>query len=212
MAAEPVPKVDLARQIGMYSAPRDRFVLVDVPPLQYLAIDGRGDPNTAPAYREAIQTLYPVAYRLKFFSKRELGRDYTVMPLESLWWADDLTAFTTGRDKSRWSWTAMILCPDWLGVDHVDAARAAVAATAPRAADLRLERLHEGLCVQTMHVGPYDAEGPVIERMHREFMPTHDLRPTGRHHEIYLGDPRRTAPERLRTIIRQPVARIARSS
>ncbi|WP_136519803.1 GyrI-like domain-containing protein [Cellulomonas telluris] len=201
--------VDLKREIPSYRARRGEIALVTVPPLQYLMVDGHGDPNTAPEYQDALRTLYPVAYTLKFLSRRELGRDHVVMPLEALWWSDDMAAFTTSRDKSRWSWTAMILVPDWIAAEHVEDARARVAAKggAPVLDALRLERLDEGLCVQTLHVGPYDAEGPVLAEIHDRFVPDHGLRMTGRHHEVYLSDARRTAPERLRTILRQPVVR-----
>ncbi|ACZ30653.1 conserved hypothetical protein [Xylanimonas cellulosilytica DSM 15894] len=201
-------KVDLKREIPTYSARQGRFDVVTVAPAQFLAIDGHGDPDTSPAYAAALSTLYPVAYACKFLSKNELGRDYVVMPLEALWWADDLVAFTVARDKSRWDWTAMILTPEWIGADHVAAAVAAVGRKggAPALDLLRLEPLDEGLCVQTLHVGPYDAEGPVLARMHDDVIPSHGLHPTGKHHEVYLGDPRRTAPEKLRTILRQPVA------
>ncbi|QGQ19160.1 hypothetical protein GC089_07855 [Cellulomonas sp. JZ18] len=203
--------LDLKREIPAYRARRGTPELVTVPPLQYLMVDGHGDPNTAPEYQDALRTLYPVAYTLKFLSRRELGRDHVVMPLEALWWADDMAAFTTARDKSRWSWTAMILVPDWITAEHVEDARATVAAKggAPALDALRLERLDEGLCVQTLHVGPYDAEGPVLAEIHDRFVPDHGLRMTGRHHEVYLSDARRTAPERLRTILRQPVTRDA---
>lgn len=203
-------KVDLKKQMATYDAPRGRFEIVTVPPMRYLAIDGQGDPNTAQAYADALATLYPVAYALKFLSKRELNRDYVVMPLEALWWSDDMAAFTSARDKSRWRWTAMILVPDWIDDARVEAAVQAVRMKggAPAIEELRVEALDEGLCVQTLHVGPYDAEGPVLEAMHDDFIPANGLRMTGRHHEIYLGDPRRTAPEKLRTILRQPVERI----
>ncbi|WP_309135008.1 GyrI-like domain-containing protein [Cellulomonas sp.] len=201
--------VDLKREIPSYRARRGEIALVTVPPLQYLMVDGHGDPNTATEYEDALRTLYPVAYALKFLSRRELGREHVVMPLEALWWSDDMAAFTTSRDKSRWSWTAMILVPDWIAAEHVEDARARVAAKggAPVLDALRLERLDEGLCVQTLHVGPYDAEGPVLAEIHDRFVPDHGLRMTGRHHEVYLSDARRTAPERLRTILRQPVVR-----
>ncbi|WP_100811569.1 GyrI-like domain-containing protein [Microbacterium sp. BR1] len=203
-------KIDLKKQIATYAAPRGRFEIVTVPPLRYLAIDGAGDPNTAQAYADALATLYPVAYALKFLSKRELDRDYVVMPLEALWWSDDMAAFTAARDKTRWRWTAMILVPDWIDDARVEVAAQAVRTKggAPAIDALRVEALDEGLCVQTLHVGPYDAEGPVLEAMHDDFIPEHGLRMTGRHHEIYLGDPRRTAPEKLRTILRQPVERV----
>ena len=202
-------KVDLKKDVPTYAAKRGVVELVEIPPLQYLAIDGHGDPNTASAYADALATLYPVAYALKFLSKRELGRDYVVPPLEALWWADDMAAFTAARDKTRWSWTVLSLVPDWLDDAHVEAARAAARSKGcPMLGALRLEPLEEGLCVQTLHIGSYDDEAPVLATMHDEVIPARGLRMTGRHHEIYLSDARRTAPERLRTILRQPVARV----
>jgi len=200
-------KADLKREITTYVAPRGRFEIVTVAPAQFLMIDGHGDPNTAPEYADALATLYPVAYGLKFLSKNEIGRDYTVMPLEALWWADDLETFTSGRDKSQWDWTVMNLIPDWLTAAHLDVVRDRVArkSSAPVLDRLRLEPFAEGLCVQTLHLGPYDAEGPVLERLHHDVVPDHGLRLRGKHHEIYLSDARRTAPEKLRTILRQPV-------
>ncbi|MFC8191908.1 GyrI-like domain-containing protein [Cellulomonas sp. NPDC057328] len=202
--------VDLKKQIPTYTARRGRFDVVDVAPLDYLVVDGHGDPNTSQAYADAVASLYPLAYRLKFLLRDALGVDHVVMPLEALWWADDMAAFTSARDKSRWDWTLMIAVPDAVTPDHVEAARAAAArgTHGPRTGDVRLEHLHEGLCVQTLHVGPYDAEGPVLAELHERVVPGEGLRMTGRHHEIYLGDPRRTAPERLRTILRQPVERL----
>ena len=174
-----------------------------MPPLRYLMIDGHGDPNTQ-AYEEALTTLYSVAYPLKFLSKKELDRDYVVMPLEALWWADDMAAFTLDRDKSRWDWTAMILTPDWITDEQF--ARATSTATGPGARrDSASRRSTEGTCVQMLHVGPFDDEGPVLARLHHEFIPAHGLRMTGKHHEIYLSDPRRADPAKLRTILRQPV-------
>jgi hypothetical protein len=205
-AAVAAEKVDLKKEIASYAARRGEFTVIDVPPLRYLMIDGRGDPNTASAYADAIATLYPVAYALKFASKRRSERDYVVPPLEAMWWADDMTAFTTRRDKDRWSWTAMILVPCWLGEDDVAQARETVAEKAPALDALRFDELGEGRCVQTLHVGPYDEEAPVLEELHERFLPARGLRMTGRHHEIYLSDARRTAPEKLRTILRQPVA------
>jgi len=201
-------KFDPKREIASYTAPRDRFELVEVPPLRYAMIDGRGDPNTAPEYVAAVEALYAVAYAAKFALKRELGRDHVVGPLEGLWTADDPAAFVT-REKSAWSWTMMIWQPDWLTPHVFDAAVAKAAAKAPAATGLRLETLDEGLCVQTLHLGSYDDEGPTLARLHDEFMPERGLRFNGAHHEVYLGDPRRTAPEKLRTILRQPVAREA---
>ena len=200
-------KADLKREITTYVAPRGRFEIVTVAPAQFLMIDGHGDPNTAPEYADALATLYPVAYGLKFLSKNEIGRDYTVMPLEALWWADDLETFTSGRDKSQWDWTVMNLLPDWITSDHFERVRERVARKggAPVLDRLRLEPFAEGLCVQTLHLGPYDAEGPVLERLHHDVVPDNGLRLRGKHHEIYLSDARRNAPEKLRTILRQPV-------
>lgn len=201
------PKVDFKKQHDGYQAKRGEFRLLEVPPLRYLMIDGSGDPNTSQSYADALATLYPVAYALKFASKQQLQRDYVVPPLEALWWADDMASFTTARDKSLWSWTVMIMVPEWLSeVDYHDAVAKAAAKGAPSIDLLRMDEPFEGLCVQTLHVGPYDDEGPPLEEMHDRFIPDHGLAMTGAHHEIYLGDPRRTPPTRLRTILRQPVA------
>lgn len=201
-------KTDFTREIEAYRAVRGTCSLVQVPALTFLMIDGHGDPNTSAAYADALAALYPLAYRLKFLSKADLGHDYTVMPLEALWWSADMASFTSERDKSRWDWTLMNLVPEWLTGAHLEIAREAVARKTPAAAleRVRLERFEEGLSVQTLHVGPYDDEGPVLQQMHDEFIPAHSLRKTGKHHEIYLSDPRRTAAPRLRTILRQPVA------
>ncbi|SCG48553.1 hypothetical protein GA0070609_2085 [Micromonospora echinaurantiaca] len=199
-------KIDFKREIDAYRARPGRLDLVDVPDLRYLMIDGHGDPNT-PAFTDATEALYPLAYKLKFASKRTLGRDYVVMPLEGLWWADDMDTFTASRDKSRWDWTLMVMVPDWVDQDMFADAVEQVAATGRprRLDDVRLGSLSEGRCVQTLHVGAYDDETEVLARMHHEFIPANGLRMVGRHHEIYLSDARRTAPEKLRTILRQPV-------
>lgn len=205
--ARTVDKVDLKKLLPAYRAPHGRYEVIDVPDAAYLMVDGAGDPNAAPEYAEALAALYPVAYALKFASKRELERDYVVPPLEGLWWADDVSSFTTARDKTRWSWTMMLMVPEWVPAAFVDDALARVRQKgAPaRLDDVRLARLSEGTCVQTLHIGSYDDEAPVLDRMHHEFMPTHGLGFTGTHHEIYLSDARRVAPEKLRTILRQPV-------
>lgn len=200
-------KVDLKKILDGYRAPRGAFRVVDVPEMCFLMIDGHGDPNTSQEYADALAALYPVAYRLKFLSKRELGRDYVVPPLEGLWWADDMDHFTVARDKSQWHWTMMLMIPDWIDRALVAHAREQAAATNPptRLDDVRSETLAEGLCVQTLHVGPFDDEGPVLDRLHHDFVPANGLRVSGKHHEIYLSDARKTAPENLRTILRQPV-------
>ena len=196
-------KTDLKREIPAYRARRGAFEMVDVPPLRYLMIDGHGDPN-GQTFAEAISTIFPVAYRLKFMSKKEGDRDYVVMPLEALWWSDDMVAFTSDRDNSRWDWTALNLVPEWISDDQFSRALGA-ASDAPALDRLRLETLSEGRCVQTLHLGPFDDEGPVLDAMHHDFIPAHGLRMRGKHHEIYLSDIRRTDPSKRRTILRQPV-------
>lgn len=201
-------KTDFKKALKALYAPTTRqgIHLVDVPPMRFLMVDGEGDPNTAEDYRDALETLYPMAYAIRSASKTDLGRDYVVPPLEGLWWADDMRTFLT-RDKGQWKWTMMLMVPEWIGPKMIDATIARVARKkAPRALEkLRVEMLEEGRAAQVLHIGPYDAEGPVLEKLHRTFVPAHRLTMAGRHHEIYLSDPRRTAPEKLRTILRQPV-------
>lgn len=192
---------------ALYSPPKGDFVVVEVPPLQYLAVDGEGDPNSAPAYVEAIEALYGVSYALKFKSKKELERDYVVGPLEGLWRADDMTVFTA-REKSAWRWTMMINQPDWISEEMLAAAIEWTAAKKPSPAldKPRLFTLNEGTCVQIMHIGSYDDEAPTLARLHDEYIPNNGFVFNGDHHEVYLSDARRTAPEKLKTVLRQPVA------
>ena len=200
-------KVDFKKSLDSYRARSGEVRVVDIPPLQYLMVDGRGDPNTSTEYADALAALYPVAFTLKFASKRDLGRDYVVPPLEALWWAPDMTVFTSARDKSRWHWTAMIMTPDWITASLFSDAVAAVAAKglSNSLGTVRLESLEEGRCVQTLHLGPYDDEAEVLADLHHRFIPDSGLRMCGKHHEIYLNDPRRVEPGKLRTILRQPV-------
>ncbi len=189
----------------LYAPRAGEFALIDVPELWFLMVDGHGNPNTAPAYREAVEALYSVSYAVRFAAKKELGRVHVVAPLEGLWWADDLDAFLT-RSKDDWSWTMMIHQPDWITPELADAARATAAKKKelPALSRLRFERYHEGSSVQTLHIGSYDDEAPVIARMH-EFAAAQGLTLRGKHHEIYLGDPRKVEAARLRTVLRQPV-------
>jgi hypothetical protein len=195
-------KTDFKKTLDAYRAARGAFRIVDVPDTRYLMVDGHGDPNTAQAFTDAVQALYSVAYPLKFASKRDLDRDYVVPPLEGLWWAQDMDWFTAARDKSQWDWTLMIMVPDWIGGDMVTAAVGQARAGFDA---VRLETLSEGRCVQTLHVGSFDDEAEVLRRMHHEFIPGSGLRMVGKHHEIYLSDHRKSAPEKLRTILRQPI-------
>ncbi|MCG6114799.1 MAG: GyrI-like domain-containing protein [Mesorhizobium sp.] len=202
-------KIDFKKTLkALYQPPAGRFSLVEVPRLTFVRVDGQGDPNVAPAYVNAVQWLYSVSYTLKFMSKKEQARDYTVPPLEGLWWADDMNSFLT-RDKAAWSWTMMILQPDWITPAMFQAAiDKAGQKLGDAPASLRLEDYEEGLSVQTLHVGSYDNEGPVLRRLHEEYLPENGLTETGHHHEIYLSDPRKVAPEKLKTILRQPVRRL----
>lgn len=190
----------------LYSPPKTDFVEVDVPELRYLAIDGEGDPNTSPTYAAAVEALYAVGYTLKFAGKKSHGRDFSVGPLEGLWYSPDPTVFTA-RDKGAWQWTMLIPLPDWVTADEVDAAIQAAHAKKGNDAirQVRLQTLTEGRSVQILHLGSYDDEAPTLALLHDEYLPEHGLTYNGHHHEIYLNDPRRTAPEKLRTVLRQPV-------
>lgn len=203
-----IHKIDFKKTLDMYQAPRGEFRIIDIPTRQYLMIDGHGDPNTSAEFAEAIEALYPVAYKLKFASKQDLGRDYVVPPLEGLWWAANMETFTSARDKSQWDWTLMLMVPEWIGTSAVADAVEKVRAkkTPARLHDVRLESLSEGLCVQTLHVGSFDEETAVLERLHTEFIPAQGMSMTGKHHEIYFSDFRKVPPEKQRTILRQPVA------
>ena len=199
-------KIDFKKSLPGYTARAGVFDLIDVPELSYLMIDGHGDPNAGGPFSEAITALYSVVYKLKFTSKNELGRDYTVMPLEGLWSSEDPANFTTALDKSTWDWTLLMMVPDWITADLFEAARETVRAKVGPVIDrLHLETLTEGRCVQILHLGSFDDEAETLHRLHTEFVPEHGLRLRGRHHEIYLSDFTKTAPEKLRTILRQPV-------
>ena len=205
-----MPPLDLVRQLKpLYSPSAKHPAIVEVPDLAFLMIDGRGDPATSEGYMDALQTLYSVAYTLKStLKKADPERDFRVAPLEGLWWADEAapTMDELQRDRDTWNWTMMIAVPDAVTADEVTAAAGAAARKRELAAAplLRLERLEEGLAAQIMHVGPYAEEAATIERLH-EFVAAQGYELRGRHHEIYLGDPRRTAPERLKTVLRHPI-------
>lgn len=201
-------RYDVKRELKHCYAPRNTdWAVVDVPEQQFIAIDGVGDPNTSAAYARAVEALFAVAYTLKFASKRR-GRDYVVGPLEGQWWAENLEAFVT-RDKHSWQWRMLISQPDWITTDMIDDAKDTASAkkNLDTIADIRHLILHEGTSAQVLHIGPYDDEAPTLARLHNEWLPAKQLRETGLHHEIYLSDPRRTDPGKLRTILRQPVRR-----
>jgi hypothetical protein len=199
-------KVDFRKTLkNLYGAPKGRFARIDVPSLRFVMIDGQGDPNVASAYKIAIEWLFSISYAMKFAAKRELQKDYVVPPLEGLWWADDPANFVARR-KDRWRWTMMIMAPDFVGQALYDAA---VAKTRTELGEppvsLRLETIAEGLSLQTLHVGSYNDEGPILARLHDEIMPAEGFAFNGKHHEIYLSDARRTPPAKLKTLLRQPV-------
>jgi hypothetical protein len=189
----------------LYMPSAKQFALAEVPKMNFVMIDGAGTPGAGNAeYDKAISWLYAVSYGLKFLSKGKLAKDYVVPPLEGLWWAEDMAAFTEDR-KDEWLWTMMIMQPDWI-VDEMfeECAEKAAKKLGERPQSLRLEAFEEGLSVQILHIGSYSDEGPTIARMHQEFMPEHGLVENGHHHEIYLNDLRKTAPEKLKTVLRQP--------
>ena len=205
---KPTSKIDVKKQLAELYAPSAKDVVrLNVPPLTYLMIDGHGDPANSPSYAEAVQALFKAAYTAKFMLKKGPQQiDYAVMPLEGLWWADDLTAFVA-NDRAKWQWTMMIMQPEVLDRATLDAALHAAAKTVPAVAGLRIERFDEGLCAQTLHVGPFTEEGPTIQRVHAFIEQDGALR--GKHHEIYLSDIRRADPRRWKTIIRQPMQALA---
>jgi hypothetical protein len=199
-------KIDLRKELKhLYNPSSKQIAIVDVPEINFLMIDGTGDPNTSVAYRNAVEALFAVSYTLKFTVKKgEPAVDYGVMPLEGLWWVDDMTQFSM-NDKDAWKWTSMIMQPEYITAELFQEALRQVKKkkALPALSGMRFECFHEGQAAQILYFGPYSDEGPTIERIHRFIMEQgHRLR--GRHHEIYLSDPRRTAPPKLKTIIRQP--------
>ncbi|WP_100365124.1 GyrI-like domain-containing protein [Diaminobutyricimonas aerilata] len=204
MASDAPAKYDIKKAHKRLYAPSAKgFEVVEVPELSYLAVDGHGDPNTSSGYADAVEALYSVSYGIKFASKRELDRDFVVGPLEGLWWAEDMSTFLT-RDKSAWDWTMLIVQPDWITAEMVHTA-IEKAEGKKQLPPVELRRISEGTSAQILHIGAYDDEGPTLDRLHHEYLPQHGLTFNGHHHEIYLSDPRRTAPEKLKTVLRQPV-------
>ncbi|HIH43882.1 MAG TPA: hypothetical protein HA257_01990 [Candidatus Methanoperedenaceae archaeon] len=200
-------KIDMKKEFrNLYTAPAKEAVIVDVPEMNFVMIDGAGDPNTSVHFQHAAEALYGISYTLKFMVKKgRKGIDYMVMPLEGLWYADDMAAFREGN-KDQWKWTLMIMQPEYVTEDLLAEALAQVGKKKdlPALAGARFERLHEGLSAQVMHIGPYSAEATTIEKLHA-FIQEKGYEIGGKHHEIYLSDPRRSAPEKIKTIIRQPI-------
>lgn len=197
-------KIDLKRQLKhLYQPSAKAIAEVDVPAFNFLMIDGAGNPNTSQDYRDAVETLFSVAYSIKFALKKGGRMDYAVMPLEGLWWADDMAAFQRD-EKQQWLWTMMIMQPQGVCAQDVESAITTLQKKSLASlSKLRFETFHEGRCAQLLHVGPFADEGPAIERLHAFIGERSALR--GKHHEIYLSDIRRAAPEKWKTIIRQPM-------
>jgi hypothetical protein len=191
----------------LYGPSAKKVELVDVPEMNFLMVDGAGNPNSTQSYAEAIEALYALSYALKFMVKKgEIAIDYGVMPLQCLWWADDMNAFTQDR-KDEWKWTAMIMQPELITAEMVEVALEQVKKKKnPVALPLvRFESFAEGKAAQMMHIGPFSEEGPTIEKVHA-FIEEKGAKRLGKHHEIYLSDLRRAAPEKWKTIVRQPLS------
>ncbi len=199
-------KVDFKKTMKHLYHPPGKFGIVEVPEMQFVSIDGHGNPNTDQRYQDALEALFAVAYKIKFISKKRLAKDYTVPPLEGLWWAENMDVFTASPDKSQWDWTMMIMTPDWITRAVFDDAVSRVrSGKNPAALDLvHWGKYCEGLAAQIMYIGAYTDEGPTIQALH-EYITRQGYLLDGKHHEIYLGDPRRSAPEKLKTVIRQPI-------
>jgi len=198
-------KIDLKKELKhLYQPSAKEVVQVDVPTMNYLMIDGEGDPNSVKAYTDAVETLFTISYAVKFMVKRSLAIDYMVMPLEGLWWADDMATFSP-EDKSNWKWTMMIMQPSFVSENMIETAIADAKKkkNPPAISSVRFEALTEGKCAQILHIGPFSEEGPTIEKVHQFIAARSRL--TGKHHEIYLSDIRRADPARWKTVIRQPM-------
>ncbi len=198
-------KIDLKKELKHLYNPPKEIVLVDVPEMNFLMIDGAGDPNTSQEYKDAMEALYSASYALKFMVKKEKAVDYVVMPLEGLWWTEPMNQFTI-ENKDMWKWTAMIMQPEYVTEELFNRAieQVQIKKGLSSLSKIKFKILYEGLSVQLMYVGSYSAEGPTIEKLHN-FIKENGYKLRGKHHEIYLSDPRRSAPEKLKTVIRQPV-------
>ncbi len=203
-------KRDFKKELAtLYKASDKKCSIVTVPKLNYLMCDGYGDPNNSQLFQDAVSALYTLSYTIKFMFKKGAQQiDYGVMPLEGLWWADDMANFAQDN-KANWKWTMMIMQPGFVTAEIVAQAKemAGKKKALPLLDSVRLESMEEGLCAQLMHIGPYNTEGPNIMRLHN-FIKENGCQLHGKHREIYLTDMRRTAPEKLKTIIRQPMAKM----
>ena len=201
-------KIDFEKELKhLYSPSANKVEIVDVPQMNFLMVDGEGNPNTSRSFSDAIEALYTVSYTLKFTVKKgKMGVDYGVLPLESLWWSYDMSAFSTG-DKDSCKWKLMFMQPDFITHEMIkeamlEAEREKMPVSLPL---VGFEPLKEGKSAQIMHIGPFSEEGPTIEKVHL-FIAENGSRRIGKHHDIYLSDIRRAAPEKWKTIIREPMS------
>ena len=198
-------KIDYKKEYKeLYTGKKDKSVFVEVPDFNFLMIDGKGDPGKSKEFEQAVEALYGTAYTMKFMVKKDNPEnDYAVMPMEALWWAEDMNVFQSG-EKDKWLWTIKILQPDFITQQNVEKAISAIQQKKdlPALPKLRFEKFPAYKAAQILHIGPYDKEGPTIEKLHN-FIFEAGFQLEGKHREIYLSDPRRTDPEKLKTIIRQ---------
>jgi len=200
-------KVDLRKELKHLYAPSAKEVLaVNVPKMNFLMIYGMGDPNNSQEYKDAVEALFSLSYAIKFMMKKEKSIDYAVMPLEGLWWIDDMTRFSV-ENKNEWKWTSMIMQPEHVTKEIVNEAldETRKKKNLPALSKIRFEAFSEGPSAQIMHIGPFSAEGPTIEKIHN-FIKKQGYKLSGKHHEIYLSDPRKSAPEKMKTVLRQPMS------
>lgn len=201
-------KVDLKKELKqLYNPSAKEITLVDVPAMNFIMIDGSGDPNTAPEYQAAVEALFSISYGIKFAVRKEQEIDYGVMPLEGLWWTEDMSHFSI-TNKDNWKWTAMIMQPDYVTLEMFEDVRQQVGKkkSLPALSRTRFENFQEGQSAQILYIGPFSAEGPTIQKIHG-FINGRGYSFDGlvqKHHEIYLSDFRKTAPEKLKTVLRQP--------
>lgn len=202
-------KLDLRKELRhLYHPPAKDVTLVKIPTFNFLMIDGAGDPNTSKGFQDAIQALFTLSYTLKFMVKKEKKIEYPVMALEGLWWSEDMSAFSL-QQKDRWKWTVMMMQPKIVTKSMVKKAVKTVQAKKeiPTIDGVRFASFAEGLSAQIMHIGPFSTEGPTIEKVHT-FARERGYELSGKHHEIYLSDVRRVRPEKMKTVIRQPVRKV----
>ena len=202
-------KIDYKKKFKeFYTAKATNPVLVNVPKLNYLCIDGEGDPNKSIHFSTAIETMFGLSYTIKFNCKKSIGVDYGVMPLEGLWWCNDMEQFSVDK-KEDWKWTLMIMQPEIVTNKIFEDSLADIKSRKKLESinNVRFESIHEGLSSQILHIGPYANEQPTIEKLHN-YIKENDYMRSGKHREIYLSDMRRTAPEKLKTIIRQPIQKL----